>query len=96
MATRWNFCALAQFCYQHLCHLGTFEPGVFRMSERLIRTLGDTTAIYYCLHGPRRVKLTAICDLRGGYARFYGCDGQWIEQAPLPPGAQLCEQRQAA
>lgn len=96
MATGWNFCALAQFCYRRLCELGTFEPGSFRMSERMVRTLGDPTAIYYCLHGPRRTKFTAICDLRGGYVRFYGCDGQWLEQTPLPLSARSLDSQCAA
>lgn len=58
-----------------LCQLGHLEPNQFPLTQREVIRGGKTVGVYYCLHGPRSVKLTAICDLFKNTVIFYGSDG---------------------
>jgi hypothetical protein len=58
-----------------LCELGALEPHEFPLTQREVVRRGKTCAIYFCLHGPRSVKLTAIADLKTRSMVFYGSDG---------------------
>ena len=58
-----------------LCQLGHLEPDQFPMTQREVIRGGKTVGIYFCLHGPRSVKLTAICDFFKNTVIFYGSDG---------------------
>ena len=60
---------------RRLCELGNLVTGQFPLTRREVMRRGDTVADYYCLHGPRSVKLTAIVDHRRGEILFYGSDG---------------------
>lgn len=69
---------------QHtLADLGQFEPGVFPLTERVVQRGGENCGFYFCLHGPRSVKLTAVCDLKKLAIFFYGTDGGRVHQVPL-------------
>ena len=58
-----------------LCELGSLEPQQFPLTQREVVRRGKTCALYFCLHGPRSVKLTAIADLKSRSLVFYGSDG---------------------
>lgn len=58
-----------------LCELGALEPREFPLTQREVVRRGKTCAIYFCLHGPRSVKLTAIADLKTRSMVYYGSDG---------------------
>lgn len=58
-----------------LCELGALEPAQFPLTQREVIRRGKTCALYFCLHGPRSVKLTAIADLKTRSLVFYGSDG---------------------
>lgn len=58
-----------------LCELGSLEPAQFPLTQREVMRQGKTCALYFCLHGPRSVKLTAIADLKSRSLVFYGSDG---------------------
>ena len=45
------------------------------MTQRDVIRDGETVGIYFCVHGPRSVKLTAICDFVKKVVVFYGTDG---------------------
>lgn len=66
-----------------LSDLGQFEPGAFPVTERVVQRDGQPCGFYFCLHGPRSVKLTAVCDMRSRSIYFYGTDGQRAEQIPV-------------
>ncbi len=54
------------------------------MTQREVVRGGKTCGIYFCLHGPRSVKLTAICDFNKNTIIYYGSDGIRRENATLP------------
>ena len=45
------------------------------MTQRAVVRAGKTVGVYFCVHGPRSVKLTAICDFFKNMVIFYGSDG---------------------
>lgn len=67
---------------RRLCELGHLEPHQFPMTQREVVKGGKTVGIYFCVHGPRSVKLTAICDFHQSTVIFYGSDG--IRRDSLP------------
>ena len=68
-----------------LCELGHLEPNQFPMTQREVVRGGKRVGVYFCLHGPRSVKLTAICDFFKNTVIFYGSDG--IRRESLKVGA---------
>lgn len=67
-----------------LCELGHLEPEQFPLTMREVVRAGNKCGIYFCLHGPRSVKLTAICDFTTKSLIYYGSDGVRRETAELP------------
>lgn len=59
-----------------LCQQSDFEEGIFQISEQLLKRGNDMCGIFFCLHGPRSVKLTAIWECKENSVRFYGSNGE--------------------
>ncbi|GAB5514721.1 MULTISPECIES: hypothetical protein [Rhodopirellula] len=66
-----------------LCDLGQLEPHQFPLTQREVVRRGATCGLYFCLHGPRSVKLTAIADLKTQSLVYYGVDGVRCETVPM-------------
>jgi len=45
------------------------------MTRREVVRSGQSCGLYFCIHGPRSVKLTAVYDHRQKLAIYYGTDG---------------------
>ncbi|MFG0261569.1 MAG: hypothetical protein ACF788_04185 [Novipirellula sp. JB048] len=60
------------------------ESKQFPMTQREVIRGGKTCGMYFCLHGPRSVKLTAICDFQKNSIIYYGSDGIRRESTTLP------------
>jgi hypothetical protein len=54
------------------------------MTQRQVIKAGRMCGVYFCLHGPRSVKLTAIADFECASLICYGSDGSrtMIERLP--------------
>ena len=70
-----DFDTLCGTIERRLCDLGHLVPSQFPMTQREVVRAGKTVGIYFCVHGPRSVKLTAICDFTKSTVIFYGSDG---------------------
>ncbi len=68
---------------RRLCELGHLVCDQFPMTQREVVRGGKTVGIYFCVHGPRSVKLTAICDFAKKQVIFYGSDGIRRESMPV-------------
>jgi len=68
---------------QRLCELGHLVPNHFPMTQRKLLRGGELVGVYFCVHGPRSVKLTAICDFVKRVVVFYGTDGLRRDSLPL-------------
>lgn len=76
--------SLRQLVQQKLCDIGMLEPDQFPMTERQLLKAGQTCGVYFCLHGPRSVKLTAIADFEQASLICYGSDGSRTAEERLP------------
>jgi hypothetical protein len=66
---------LRRIVQQKLCEIGMLELDQFPMTERSVLKSNRVCGVYYCLHGPRSVKLTAIADFERSCLICYGSDG---------------------
>lgn len=78
-----DFPTLCQNVERRLCDLGHLVPHQFPMTQREVVRGGKTVGVYFCVHGPRSVKLTAICDFKKKQVIFYGSDGIRRESMPV-------------
>ena len=58
-----------------LCRIGQLEPGQFPMTRRPVLRGGQSCGVYFCVHGPRSVKITAVYDHKRKTTIYYGTDG---------------------
>lgn len=70
-----DFQTLCLTVERRLCELGHLEPHEFPMTQREVVRGGKTCGVYFCVHGPRSVKLTAIADFTHNTLIYYGSDG---------------------
>jgi hypothetical protein len=74
---------LRQFVNDVLCSYDLLLPGAFRLTERLLHRGGRPCGMYFCLHGPRSVKYSAVWESRHGSLFFYGPTGERFEKVQL-------------
>lgn len=74
---------LRNFVSQTLCDLHDFEMGAFAFTERILVRRDRPCGIFFCLHGPRSVKLTAIWETDRNTVLFYGETGERLLRAQL-------------
>ena len=80
---------LRKFIAQTLCHENDFEVGVFQITERLLMRAGEPCGIFFCLHGPRSVKLTAVWETQKNKVLFYGSTGERFLTTNLETSPEL-------
>jgi hypothetical protein len=79
-----DFDSLCLIVERRLCELGHLEPHQFPMTQRELVRGGKSCGVYFCVHGPRSVKLTAICDFVHRTLIYYGSDGIRRESVAIP------------
>ena len=61
---------------EELCNMHQLLPNAFPLTEKLLRKQGNPCGIFYCLHGPRSIRLTAVFDIETARVLFYDSTGQ--------------------
>lgn len=74
---------LRQFVNDVLCSYDLLLPGAFRLTERLLQRGGKPCGMYFCLHGPRSVKYSAVWESQHGSLFFYGPTGERFQKVQL-------------
>ncbi|MCR9118569.1 MAG: hypothetical protein NXI22_16660 [bacterium] len=69
---------LRSYVHSTLCLQNDYEPDAFEISERTLTRRGEPCGMYFCLHGPRSVKLTAIWETDRNTILFYRSSGERI------------------
>ncbi len=59
------------------------------MTERILLRAGEPCGIFFCLHGPRSVKLTAIWETKENTVLFYGSTGERLAKMKLVEAPHL-------
>lgn len=67
---------LQAYVYERLCEQEQLEPGAFPMSQKILARGDRPCGIYFCLHGPRAVKFTAIWEMDRNTVLFYSSTGE--------------------
>lgn len=84
-----NLGQLRQYVHHTLCQHNDLEIGAFNVTERVLVRSGNPCGIFFCLHGPRSVKLTAIWESERNTILFYGSDGQRQQKTQLTAAPEL-------
>ena len=93
--------ALRDYVNETFCENFQLQIDAFTLTQRILRRGGKACGIYFCLHGPRAVKFTAIWETDRNSILFYGPTGerfqktQLLEAPSLEPGEIRMEQAAA-
>ncbi len=74
---------LREYVNLTLCDHYQLQIGAFRMTERILMRGGKPCGIYFCLHGPRQAKFTAIWETEHNQILFYGSHGERFQKTML-------------
>lgn len=80
---------LRQYVYHTLSQHHDLVVGAFPMTERILVRGGKACGMYFCLHGPRSVRLTAIWETDRNSILFYGVTGERVSTTHVAPVAAL-------
>ncbi len=83
---------LRTYVQETICERNELEANAYTMTERILIRAGRPCGLYFCLHGPRAVKFTAIWETDRNSVLFYGPTGERIERAQLTQAPNLVPQ----
>ena len=72
-----------------ICAQNELEVGAFPLTERILVRGGAPCGMYFCLHGPREVRLTAIWETDRNTMLFYGSTGDRLATIRVQAGLDL-------
>ena len=83
---------IRKFVAETLSRFESLDPTQFPLEQRVLTRSGRPCGLYFSLHGPREVKLTAIWEAEGNTILFYGADGCRMQRIQLlePPDLEAC------
>jgi hypothetical protein len=67
---------LRGYISETLCEYYELQNGAFQMTEKVLVRSGKPCGLYFCLHGPRAVRFTAIWETDSNQILFYGPQGE--------------------
>jgi hypothetical protein len=74
---------LHDYVNEILCEHFQLQLDAFQLTQRILRRGGQPCGIYFCLHGPRAVKFTAIWETDRNCILFYGPNGERFQKTQL-------------
>jgi hypothetical protein len=80
---------LRKYVIESLCEQNQLELGAFPVSERILVRGGTPCGLFFCLHGPRSVKFTAIWETERNSILFYSATGERIKKTRLVDAPRL-------
>lgn len=82
----WSLDDLSDYVNETLCYHEQLETGCFQLTQRTLYRGDRPCGIFFCLHGPRQVKLTAIWASDRNVIFFYGATGERYHTVSLSEG----------
>jgi hypothetical protein len=88
-----NLDQLRNYVNSILCHHEQLIENAFQMTQRILLRNGKPCGIYFCVHGPRSVKISAIWETDRNTILFYGSNGERYHKTRLAaaPKVELAE-----
>ncbi|MGE0607462.1 MAG: hypothetical protein AB7O62_10235 [Pirellulales bacterium] len=80
---------LREYVSDTLCQIDQLEPDAFPITQRLLVRRDAPCGVYFCLHGPRAVKFSAIWDAQTNNILFYSPNGERIQKTEIVAGPTL-------
>ena len=80
---------LRNYVTEILCRHENFDVGAFPITERILIRRGRPCGIFFCLHGPRSVKFTAIWETQRNTILFYDSSGDRFGKTQLVAAPKL-------
>ena len=84
-----NLQDIRQYISNTLSQIDLLQPDSYHLSEHLLMRNGKPCGLFFCLHGPRSVRLTAIWETDSNTILFYGSCGKRIQKTELKDGPTL-------
>jgi hypothetical protein len=84
-----NLDDLREYVSVTLCEHYQLQIGAYRMTERVLVRSGDPCGIYFCLHGPRMTRFSAIWETDRNRILFYGAGGERFQKTQLIEAPRL-------
>lgn len=82
---------LRDFVSVTICQHEQLEVNAFPMTERILLRCGEPCGIYFCIHGPRQVKFSAIWETDNNAILFYGAAGERFFRIELTEAPNLLQ-----
>lgn len=80
---------IRDYVTQTLSNFERLKPNSSHLTARLLTRNSQPCGIYFCLHGPRAVRLTAIWETDANTILFYGSRGERVQRTTLLAAPQL-------
>jgi hypothetical protein len=74
---------LRRYVADTLAQLETLKSDQFQLSQQVLYRAGEPCGIYFCLHGPRSLRLSAIWETDQNTILFYGSCGRRMHRTRL-------------
>jgi hypothetical protein len=68
--------SIREFVMVQLSEQNGLLPNAFPMTQKVLERQGSTCGVFYCLHGPRSIRLTAILDTNTARILTYDSRGE--------------------
>ena len=78
-----TFDEVRHYVAETLSGMEILKSDQFQLSQQLLYRAGKACGMYFCLHGPRALCLTAIWETEGNTILFYGSCGRRIHRTKL-------------
>jgi hypothetical protein len=83
--------SIRSYVIDTLCEKDQLERDSFPISEQILVRGGTPCGVYFCLHGPRSLRLTAIWETDRNTILFYGSRGERFRRTQLIAAPRLEE-----
>ncbi len=74
---------LRRYVADVLCSLESLKSDQFQLSQRILHRGGKPCGMYFCLQGPRALRLSAIWETDQNSILFYGSCGRRMHRTKL-------------
>ncbi len=74
---------LREYVNDTFCTRYQLQRGAFPLTERILKRGGKPCGIFFCLHGPRAVKFSAIWETERNQVLFYDSNGERFQKTQL-------------
>lgn len=74
---------LEQYVYLTICEREELQLGAFPMTAQVLTRAGRPCGVFFCVHGPRATKFTAIWEAERNRVLFYGSQGERFGRVQL-------------